>query len=117
MAYQITRTVGYGLDACIILAKNGGKLPASSIAGVADVSTSYMGQILSRLRAGGIVTSTGGAQGGYRLSRPADRITVGVIIESIEGAPPEIPENIPPKVRRQLKRACRELYAIRLSEL
>lgn len=118
MANQITRTVGYGLQACISLAKEHGRpMSASYLGGMSNVSLSYMGQVLSRLRRGDIVASTGGVDGGYRLSRPASKITVGQIIESIDGPPPAVPENIPPKVRRQLKRACRELYAIRLSEL
>ena len=117
MGYQITLTVGYGLQACIELAKSDGMLPASSIAGKADVSTSYMGQVLNRLRTGRILTSTGGVHGGYRLSRAASFITVGQIIQSIEGPSQSMPENIPLKVRRQLKQACRELHAIRLSDL
>ena len=115
--HHITLTVGYGLRACIVIAKSGGMLPASSIAGKADVSASYMGQVLNRLRTGRILISTGGNHGGYRLSRAASFITVGQIIQSIEGPPQSMPVNIPPKIRRQLKRACRELHAIRLSEL
>jgi Rrf2 family protein len=114
---QMTTTVSYGLGACIALAKNGGKMSARSLASEVNASSRYMSQVLNKLRTGRIVKSTGGVQGGYRLSRSASKITVGQIIKSIEGPPSSIPENIPPKVRRQLKRACRELYAIRLSEL
>lgn len=113
----MTITVGYGINACIDLAESGGSISASVLGSYGGVSASYMGQLLSRLRAGGVVTSTGGAQGGYRLSRSASYITVGQIIKSIEGPPSSIPESIPPKVRRQLKQARRELHAIRLSEL
>ena len=113
----MTHTVGYGIRACVDLAKSNRSLSASYLAGLRSVSTSYMGQVLNRLRAGGVVTSTGGVHGGYRLSRPAGKVTVGQIMEALLGPPPEIPSNIPPKIRRQLKQACRELRAIRLSEL
>ncbi len=114
---HVTHTVGYGLGACVALARNGGKMSARSLAFKISASPDYMSQVLNRLRTGHIVTSTGGVQGGYRLSRPASKITVGQIIESIDGPPPPIPANVPPNVRRQLKRACRELHAIRLSDL
>lgn len=114
---HVTQTVGYGLGACVALARNGGKMSARSLALKISASPDYMSQVLNRLRTGHIVTSTGGVQGGYRLSRPTQKITVGQIIESIDGPSPALPENIPPKVRRQLKQACRELHAIRLSEL
>lgn len=117
MGYQITVTVGYGIRACVDLAKSGGSMSASSLASSGSVSASYMGQVLNRLRAGGVVLSRGGVQGGYRLSRPASKVTAGQIIEALLGPPPPIPDNIPPKIRRQLKQACRELHAIRLSEL
>ena len=117
MGYQITVTVGYGIRACTDLARSDGPISASVLANSACVSASYMGQVLNRLRAGRVVTSTGGVHGGYRLSRSADYITVGKIIEALLGPPPEIPSNIPPKIRRQLKLARRELHAIRLSEL
>ncbi len=117
MGYQITVTVGYGIQACTDLARSDGPISASVLADSACVSASYMGQVLNRLRAGGVVKSRGGVQGGYRLSRPVSKVTAGQIIEALLGPPPEIPSNIPPKIRRQLKQASRELYAIRLSEL
>lgn len=113
----MTITVGYSLSACIDLANNGGLLSASSLADKAGISAAYMGQVLNKLRTDGIVTSTGGVAGGYRLSRAARQIQVGQIIESIMGPPRDIPQSIPPKIRRQLKRANRELHAIRLSDL
>lgn len=117
MGYQITVTVGYGIKACVDLAKSGGAMSASSLASSGSVSASYMGQVLNRLRTGGVVGSTGGVNGGYRLSRAASKITAGQIIEALLGPPPEIPPNIPLKIRRKLKQASRELHAIRLSEL
>ncbi len=114
---QIKQTTGYGLTACVNLAKDGGLMSARQLAGKAGVSASYLAQILNRLRAGRVVTSTGGVKGGYRLSRSANEITIGEIIKSIEGPPAAIPPGVPKTVRKHLKQACRELYAIRLSDL
>ena len=118
MTYQyVTHTVGYGLSACVDLAKNGGAMSASSLAGEAGVSASYMRQVLNKLRTGRVLTSARGRKGGYRLSRPAKHITVGQIIKSIEGPPPSIPDNIPLAVRRQWQQSYRGQHAIRLSDL
>lgn len=41
----------------------------------------YVARIMGSLRAGGLVESTRGAAGGYRLARPADRISVWEAIQ------------------------------------
>jgi Rrf2 family transcriptional regulator, cysteine metabolism repressor len=42
--------------------------------------------ILASLKQGGFVESRRGAEGGYRLARPADEITVGEVVKFIEQA-------------------------------
>jgi Rrf2 family cysteine metabolism transcriptional repressor len=46
----------------------------------------YLVQILLQLKASGLVTSTRGAFGGYRLARPASAISVGEVLTAMEGA-------------------------------
>lgn len=50
----------------------------------------YLVQILLQLKGAGLVTSTRGASGGYRLARAASSISVGEILKAIDGpdAPP-----------------------------
>ena len=50
-----------------------------------NISERYLEQIFSILRKGGIITSKKGAQGGYFLSRTAADITVGEILNILEG--------------------------------
>jgi len=45
----------------------------------------YLEQLLGSLRRAGLVSTVRGAQGGYHLSRPPDDITVGHIIDAVEG--------------------------------
>lgn len=61
--------------------------PVSSreIAAAYDISHQFLVQILLQLKTARIVTSTRGVSGGYRLTRPAEAITLGEIIEVIEG--------------------------------
>src|SRR6185369_5866350 len=44
----------------------------------------FLELILSGLKQGGFVESRRGAEGGYRLARPADQITVGQVLRYVE---------------------------------
>ena len=47
------------------------------------ISPAYLEQLLGRLRRQGLVESTRGPGGGYRLARPADEITVAGVIVAV----------------------------------
>ena len=49
------------------------------------ISDKYLEQIITMLSRAGYVKSTRGAQGGYRLAKPATEYTVGMILRQIEG--------------------------------
>ena len=51
-----------------------------------DISLKYLEQIVNMLSKAGLVRSQRGAQGGYRLQRPAAEITVGDILRVTEGS-------------------------------
>lgn len=57
-----------------------------SIASRQEISEKYLEQIITVLSRAGFVKSTRGAQGGYRLARPAKDYTVGEILRLIEGS-------------------------------
>lgn len=63
----------------------GGTLSAEKISEVEGISRDYVDQILQRLRRGRLAASTRGAQGGYRLARPAAEISIGAMVRAIEG--------------------------------
>ncbi|MBS0640987.1 MAG: Rrf2 family transcriptional regulator [Acetobacteraceae bacterium] len=58
---------------------------ASEIAEAQDLPKKFLEAILVELRDRGIVDSRRGRYGGYRLSRPPDRIKVGDVIRVIDG--------------------------------
>ena len=60
-------------------------VPLNEIAHREDMPIAFLERVLARLREGGLVASTRGACGGYRLSRPADAISVADIVTAIEG--------------------------------
>jgi len=51
-----------------------------------EISEKYLEQIITVLSRAGFVKSARGAQGGYRLSRPAGEYTAGMILRAIEGS-------------------------------
>jgi Rrf2 family protein len=50
------------------------------------ISNKYLEQIITVLSRAGFVKSTRGPQGGYKLARPAEEYTVGMILRLIEGS-------------------------------
>lgn len=77
----------YGLRALVDLAIHGEEAPVSiqSIAARQNISERYLEQLVGAMKKAGLVTSTRGAQGGYRLARPAGEISVGDVLRALEG--------------------------------
>ena len=57
----------------------------SCIAQRENISESYLEQLAGKLKKAGLIKSTRGAQGGYRLAKPAAEISVGDILRALEG--------------------------------
>jgi Rrf2 family protein len=64
----------------------------------------YLVQILLQLKGAGLVASTRGASGGYRLARPASSISLGEVLTAIDG--PDTP------IRPAQRPAARALAAV-----
>ena len=58
---------------------------AESVAAAQGIPLKFLENILVDLRHGGIVTSQRGPEGGYRLDRPADEITLAEVIREVDG--------------------------------
>ena len=78
----------YGLRALIDLAQYGEKEAVSiqSISARQQISDSYLEQLVRKLKKAGLVTSLRGAQGGYRLAKPSEEISVGDVLRALEGS-------------------------------
>ena len=77
----------YGLVALMDICLYSGSeaVTLNSVSKRQNISERYLEQIFSILRKGGIITSKKGAQGGYFLARTAADITVGEILNILEG--------------------------------
>ena len=86
-AVRVTAKVDYALRAVLELAGTAPSTPVKGdvIAEAQGISVNYLENILLELRRAGIVRSQRGAEGGYWLARPADKVTVADIIRAVEG--------------------------------
>ena len=78
----------YGLRAMIDLAAHMDEETVSlnSIAKRQNISESYLEQLAASLKKAGLVVSSRGAQGGYKLGRAASEISVGDVLRACEGS-------------------------------
>lgn len=75
----------YGLAAMLAIVDNDSEfVPVTTIAEDLGLSKIYLEQIFAILRKNGILISSKGAQGGYRLSRDAGEIDVYQILSALE---------------------------------
>lgn len=83
---SLTRKTDYGLVALAGLARAApAKLSAREIADESGVPLSLLMNILTELARHGIVESTRGAKGGYRLAQSPEEISLTQLIEALEG--------------------------------
>jgi Rrf2 family protein len=77
----------YGVRLMVELGRQPGSEPISlsSVAEAERLPLSYLEHLVARLRKAGLVTSTRGAHGGYRLAKPAGEITLDMVVEALEG--------------------------------
>ncbi len=57
----------------------------AELAKAEDLSVKFLEQIIQQLREAGYVESVRGKHGGYRLGKPAARITIGSVVRLIDG--------------------------------
>ena len=77
----------YGVKALYELAKNYGGAPITikEISKHHGLPIPFLEQVLHKLKHKGLVKSHRGVNGGYVLSRPPEKITLGDIIRALEG--------------------------------
>ena len=83
----------YGMMAALdlALAKSHVPVQAKTIAERQGIPIKFLEHILRELRNAGLVQSSRGAHGGYRLAKPAEDIKLDDIIQAVEGPIAAIP--------------------------
>jgi Rrf2 family protein len=82
---HIPAKVDYGLRALLVLAAADEAMTSRALASDQDLPAGFLSAILNDLRRAGMVTNRRGPDGGYRLARPADSITVADVMRVLDG--------------------------------
>jgi len=128
---KLTRASGYALQALAFLASRDGGDPVTSqhMAEADDSPDRFLLKVLRPLVAAGLLRSLKGPHGGYRLARPAERITLLEILEAaggpIRGEAPQLDNEAGRPLDARLQAVCdqaagharKPFERIRLSEL
>ena len=83
---RVSAKVDYALRAMTELAVAAPSLrTAEQLATAQKIPPKFLESILAQLRNGGLVASQRGAEGGYRLAKPAEEISIADVIRELEG--------------------------------
>ena len=84
---RISSRCEYGLRAMVHLAGHdrGRPIPLPAIAAAEGIPAPFLERILAQLREAGLLKTTRGVGGGYRLARPAAEVAVADVVTALEG--------------------------------
>lgn len=87
---RVSHKVDYAVRALVALARasataSGRPVKRDALAEAESIPPAFLDDILRALRNGGLVASQRGAEGGWRLARPAGEIAIGTVIRAVEG--------------------------------
>ncbi|MEU9099989.1 Rrf2 family transcriptional regulator [Streptomyces sp. NPDC048361] len=84
---RISARADYAVRAALQLAasSDAGPLKAEAIADAQNIPHKFLEGILNDMRRGGLVLSRRGGNGGYRLAKPAESISIADVIRVVDG--------------------------------
>ena len=85
--FVVSRKCRYGVEAVLALADHydQGLLQIKDIVAGGQIPRQYLEQIFNRLVKAGLVRSVRGKKGGYSLALPPDKVSVLMVVETLEG--------------------------------
>jgi Rrf2 family protein len=87
----ISAKVDYAVRAlCTLADAEGRPVTAETLASAQGLPAKFLESILNDMRRAGLLLSQRGADGGYRLSRPAKEITLAEVIRPLDGPLAEV---------------------------
>jgi Rrf2 family protein len=126
---KLTRASNYALQALAHLAAGDGRLLTSHrIASAYGLPEKFLLKVLRPLASAQILRSVKGPNGGYRLARPAAKITLLEVVEAVDGpirGRPPLGDGPPDVLTERLQAICEDVAAqvrkalgrVRLSDL
>jgi Rrf2 family protein len=97
---RVTARGDYAVRAAVELAAAGGETrKVADIASAQNIPPRFLENILLALRRAGLVQSRRGADGGFRLTRPPEQVTVADVLRAVEGPLANVQGVAPDKVK------------------
>ncbi|MDA0564477.1 Rrf2 family transcriptional regulator [Streptomonospora sp. S1-112] len=85
---KLSNGVEWALHCCVSLSQSRTPVPAARLAELHGIPPAYLAKHLQTLSRAGIVHSTAGQVGGYRLTRSAEAISALDVVRAIDGTEP-----------------------------
>jgi Rrf2 family protein len=86
---HVSAKVDYAMRALLVIAHeqdaSGSLIKGDRLASEPGIPARFLEGILRQLRQAGVVSSQRGAEGGYRLARPASDISVADVVRALDG--------------------------------
>ncbi|GAA4839983.1 RrF2 family transcriptional regulator [Saccharopolyspora rosea] len=100
---RITARAEYAVRAMVELAAVGEHqtLSAEGIASRQGIPRAFLLGILGELRRAGLVASVRGSSGGWKLARPAEAVTLAMVVRAVEGPLAQVSETRPEEAQYQ----------------
>ena len=113
---RLSRASTYAVLATVQLSESSASppIPCSQLAKLGDMPERFLLQVLRSLVNNGLLKSTRGVDGGYRLAKPLGQITLLDVVEAIDGPiQPELPQigGLTPQAQRRLAEAMGDVAA------
>lgn len=108
---KVSAKAEYACLAVLALAQRGqdaAPLRIREISESHEIPERYLVQILLQLKGAGLVTSTRGAAGGYRLARSPEEISIGEVLAAIDG--PDLAARDPTRADRVASQVLGRLW-------
>ena len=85
---KLSAGVEWSLHCCVVLSQAERPVPSARLAELHGVSKTYLAKHLQSLARAGLVQPAEGRDGGYVLTRAADRITVLDVVQAVDSEDP-----------------------------
>lgn len=84
---KYSKATNYALHTMVflLLIPDGRTIGVQSLAEIQNLSPTYLSKILTKLAKGGLIESTPGVNGGYKISQPKKEISFLDVIKAVEG--------------------------------
>lgn len=108
---MLSQRARYAIRAMLNIAPRAGPVSAAKVAAEEAIPRKFLEAILSDLKKAGLVESTRGAFGGYRLARPGSEISFADVLRVIDG-----PLALAPCASRTAYRRCEDCRDVETCE-